>query len=203
MAYILKNKPSKVLVDYRTFTGMDFYLQNNEVEGIKLAKTLNRIYLIHTTTNFTTTIESERIDNNVDTENYDLMVFDASFAYNYDVKSKKAIKVLTQNVHSYTDNEKEVYNNYEVIEVDYKDAFKEDAVSINKAVEFAIVDSQKFYNQFAIKDKPKKPKVSFESFKEDALQRLQKQFMNTSDSKDTVLTRKNIIEMIKDLKTIN
>ncbi|MGM9988305.1 MAG: hypothetical protein ACI35O_13905 [Bacillaceae bacterium] len=44
--------------------------------------------------------------------------------------------------------------------------------------------------------------MSFNEFKVEALKRLQKQFLGTTNTKDTVLTRKNILEMIKDLNEI-
>jgi len=44
--------------------------------------------------------------------------------------------------------------------------------------------------------------LPFEDFQQQALHRLQRQFLNTPDTKDTVLTRMNIIQMIKDLKEL-
>jgi hypothetical protein len=41
--------------------------------------------------------------------------------------------------------------------------------------------------------------MTFKEFKIKAMQKLMKQFLSIPDTKDTVLTRKNIIEMIKDL----
>lgn len=64
--------------------------------------------------------------------------------------------------------------------------------------------SKYFYYEWAIKSKtPEGNKVSVLDFKDQALQRLMRQFLDTADTKDTVLTRKNIIEMMKDLKEIN
>ncbi|KON87491.1 hypothetical protein AF332_12070 [Sporosarcina globispora] len=44
--------------------------------------------------------------------------------------------------------------------------------------------------------------ISFEEFQSKALHKLQRQFLSIPDTKDTVLTRKNIVEMIKDLKEL-
>jgi hypothetical protein len=44
-----------------------------------------------------------------------------------------------------------------------------------------------------------KSEMTFKEFKIKAMQKLMKQFLSIPDTKDTVLTRKNIIEMIKDL----
>ena len=51
--------------------------------------------------------------------------------------------------------------------------------------------------------KSESSKMTFADFKKEALERLQQQFLATDNTKDTVMTRKNIIEMIKDLQTIN
>ncbi len=54
----------------------------------------------------------------------------------------------------------------------------------------------------AILDKSPLEDISFDQFRDSALQSLQKQFLDTSASKDTVMTRKNLLEMIKDLKSM-
>lgn len=51
-----------------------------------------------------------------------------------------------------------------------------------------------------IKEAPKP--LPFEDFQQQALHRLQRQFLNTPDNHNTVLTRMNIIQMIKDLKEL-
>lgn len=81
-----------------------------------------------------------------------------------------------------------------------------------KKVEIKIVETQYKQNEtlFGLKDGRllhaytcESSKISFADFKEEALERLQLQFLGTDNTKDTVMTRKNIIEMINDLKTIN
>lgn len=202
-AYILEHKPKTVSMDRFTYWNMQDHLRDNKPEGSEVVINESYINIKHLKNDTQTIISRDDITDDNKTENYDLIVFRQLWTLEKRIKSKKAIKVITENLHSYTDREKEMYSDYEVIEVDYKDALKENAISIDKVIEFAMEDSDSFYRQFAIKDKPKKVKVNFDQFKEEALQRLQAQFMNTNDSKDTVLTRKNIIEMIKDLKEIN
>ena len=70
MAYILENKPRKVLFDTRTFMGMESYLKNNELEDVEVVRSLNHIQIKHLSVNSTTTIEKEYISRNTFTENY-------------------------------------------------------------------------------------------------------------------------------------
>lgn len=200
-AYILEHKPKTVSMDSFTYWNMQDHLRDNKLADSQVVINESYINVKHLKDDTQTIISRDDITNDNKTENYELIVFRNLWTLENKIKSKKAIKVITENISSYSD--REMYSGYEVIEVDYKDALKENAISIDKVVEFAMEDSDSFYRQFAIKDKPKKVKVNFDQFKEEALQRLQAQFMNTNDSKDTVLTRKNIIEMIKDLKEIN
>jgi hypothetical protein len=93
------------------------------------------------------------------------------------------------------------YNDFDKIIVDHKMMLKEDITNLDSVL-FSAINSKNFYREYAILDKPKENEISFSDFQQKALQSLQKQFLNTRDSHDTVLTRKNIIEMIKDLKQL-
>ena len=98
--------------------------------------------------------------------------------------------------------EKKIPNHYDrKIIVDYKTAFENKCYTIDYIIEQAR-ENLNFYKEFAIKDNPNRV-LAFDNFRELAIQKLQYQFLKTTDTKDTVLTRKNIIEMIKDLKSIS
>lgn len=74
--------------------------------------------------------------------------------------------------------------------------------NIHKLVEDSSRYTKGFYRDMAILDKSPLEDISFDQFRDSALQSLQKQFLDTSASKDTVMTRKNLLEMIKDLKSM-
>lgn len=75
---------------------------------------------------------------------------------------------------------------------------------LQNVVDVALKDSNGFYDNYAILDKnhEEEQKMYFHEFQDKALQSLQKQFLDTEVSKDTVMTRKNLLEMIKDLNQL-
>lgn len=69
----------------------------------------------------------------------------------------------------------------------------------------SIAANDSYFNEWAILNKIPRDSDCRETiidFKKEASEKLMKQFLSTPDTKDTVLTRKNIIEMLKDLKQI-
>jgi hypothetical protein len=92
-------------------------------------------------------------------------------------------------------------HNCKVVEADIYDLLEEGYY--DKGMVRKLPTSKSFYEQWAILNKiPKREKVTVGDFKEEASKKLMNQFLDTPDTKDTVLTRKNIIEMLKDLKQI-
>jgi hypothetical protein len=111
---------------------------------------------------------------------------------------QETISLTTLNNHN-----NRIQNNYhsKVIEVDGFELLANGQLVGKNAKD--MLEYGNFYNEFAIKSNPKnKDEISFTDFKYKAMQKLMNQFLKTPDSKDTVLTRKNIIEMIKDLESI-
>lgn len=88
-----------------------------------------------------------------------------------------------------------------VIDVDIFAAVREGIID-EKFVRDNMAQPQ-FLNEYAILCKKSEYDISFHEFQAQALKRLQRQFLMTRDSHDTVLTRKNIMEMIKDLKQLS
>lgn len=199
--YILENKPSRVLVNGLAY-GLETLVEsfkrmtleyNYEIEHrhFEITITFNgtgkKIYI-----NYGSTSSSEVYDLTVNYNEYD--------AYRFKDVKGKYILATTLNVHeSKRYIEKSVFD--KVLNVDYKEALKENALDVDTIIESA--QGTRFYEQYALLDKKPSDEMSFNTFKEKALQKLQKQFLSIPDSKDTVLTRKNIIEMIKDLQQLN
>lgn len=114
------------------------------------------------------------------------------------ITSNTTLYVNRDNIHDRTD-----FTGYDSKSVvDIKETIANGQISLETLVDIISESGKSFYREYAILNEPKETKVKFNSFKELALQKLQKQFLDTSDTKDTVLTRKNIIEMIKDLQSI-
>jgi hypothetical protein len=111
---------------------------------------------------------------------------------------QETISLTTLNNHT-----NKIQNNYlsKVIEVDGFELLANGQLTSKNAKD--MLEYGDFYNEFAIKSSStNKDEISFLDFKHKAMQKLMNQFLKTPDSKDTVLTRKNIIEMIKDLGSI-
>jgi len=160
-------------------------LLENKLIKIKFTQS-NRVIELHT-------LSSSQIE----LEDYDLVV-GASYEK---IKCKKHIVPKTRNIHEkYIEKYSDEYLFHTV---DYKAAMAENALDIERLIQDNINDTESFYREYALKDKYIKKEMDFRDFTKEALKRLQNQFLNIADSKDTVLTRKNIIEMIKDLKEMS
>ena len=134
-------------------------------------------------------------------ENYDLVI-----GHTYkEIECKKHIISTTTNKYtgSYFLSDLES-RKYQILTVDYREAISVGAINNESVVQSALQNnSNSFYREYALNDKVSEEVMEFDEFTEAALLRLQKQFLSTSDTKDTVLTRKNIIEMIKDIKEMS
>ncbi len=107
-----------------------------------------------------------------------------------------------KSITSITKNNFEVKSRFEDkrIVVDYKRMLKANPSNVD-LVDDSFYDNEQFLDEFAILNK-KEESLTFIDFRKKAMKKLMKQFLLTPDTKDTVLTRKNIIEMIKDLNGI-
>lgn len=204
--YIVENKPKRVLYnDYMEIRQLLAYFEELKSEygfKVKLNNSLRSIDLHFPKTDMEITIQE-----NCYYDKYDLLISESNVVQkaNGELGDIRSINAETKftikrgNIHNQKD-----FSGYDFTStVDYKKGISEGQLKINKIIEFSQSDENSFYEEYAILDKPKEDAMTFESFKSRALQKLQKQFLNTPDTKDTVLTRKNIIEMIKDLKTIS
>lgn len=103
----------------------------------------------------------------------------------------KTISFVTTN--NYDKHLESNYKEYKVFNIDYRDLMDESILHIDTLISSA--RGKYFYKEYAIKDN--EPEIELDDFKYKALQRLQKQFLDTADTKDTVLTRKNLLDMIR------
>ncbi|RYI30455.1 hypothetical protein EVU96_08565 [Bacillus infantis] len=200
--YILKHKPKSVLLDcssYQAETVINYITELGE--NITLNKHVNTYYSIEfNDSQHRTDIRIEDYSFRDTREEY----FDLHISYGifFKVPSEKFyekyIKVTTKNINQFDKSELDQFDVKS--HVDHRMMLKEDLSTLDAVLNRATSDW--FYREYALLDKKPKENMSFPEFQNEALARLQKQFLNTSDSKDTVLTRKNIIEMIKDLKEL-
>ena len=201
--YILEKKPEKVLLyghsfDYR---GLKDCIEASSEDYH--AKIMNEIETKELLLQFEKTGQAIRISitaNVSELEAVDMVIIHES-NYMDDLKylnenSKKLFVIGKGNIH---DKQFGEYDGTSI--VDYKTHVNEDITALDVLLD-AVTKGDNFYNEYAILNKPKENVMSFGDFRKQALQKLQNQFLKTSDTKDTVLTRKNIIEMIKDLHAI-
>lgn len=206
--YILENKPEKVLCpkyDDRT----EFYDLRHKLYELK------NEYNFNVDTNFeygTTVIKfaGNQITLYEDSDmekHYDLYICKSDILLKpgelreitgKPSTSNTTLYVNRGNIHNRTD-----FTGYDSKSVvDIKKTIANGQISLEALVDVISESGNSFYREYAILSEPKETKIKFNNFRELALQKLQKQFLNTADTKDTVLTRKNIIEMIKDLSSI-
>ncbi|PAD70537.1 hypothetical protein CHH83_01680 [Bacillus sp. 7586-K] len=197
--YIVEKKPSKVLLagdrcDYRSLKEhldllkdeYDYVIEVTNLEDFKIIFNKTGQQLIVSIENFPK-----------DNVKYDLIISKDCYFYQFKKENfETLISSFTKNIYK-IDLSK--YQDFKIINVDHKILVKENPKSIDAILESALTNGQEFYREYAILDKPKKEYISNDEFRHKALQSLQKQFLSIGETKDTVLTRKNIIEMIKDL----
>lgn len=197
--YIIEHKPSYVLWDtypFASYVDVKEHLQMLQKEFNFSFEPINREdYKLH----FLTTgkeVQVKRLGlSNTRKEYCDLLIVDLNrYQKHQEIEYNRLIKVGTKNTY----DEKYKAN---TIVVDYKRAVKGGLLNLGALVELLLdVDNHaSFYRDYALLDKPKGNNMSFDNFATQSLQKLQKQFLNTADTKDTVLTRKTILDMIKDL----
>lgn len=202
--YIAKNKPKRVLI-------ADKYKAKEIFEALKKEAELTKDF----------TISKDPVSGNMQIEEFDItfVVHESPWitrpiGFNVDL----AIVFDIRDISEYVDAEHTIYtctvninNEYfttsrfgRIIVVDYKDFLKEnfDQQYLNNVIEMAREHNNSFYNEYSIKDKPKKKKIEFTDFQHQAMQSLMEQFLKTGNASNTVMTRMNIMSMIKDLKEI-
>lgn len=197
--YILENKPKKVVYLGHSFGSIESELINLTFEYNFSLQRLNRgdFKLTFNSSGKEIMIEVSHKEDNLSGKRVNLLIDDFKYidADLKDVRYDKYIKIITNNVNNISTNSSLKY-----ITVDYKRALKSEAISFELVLDYLLNNRiEAFYREMAISDKPKKGAMSFTDFAQQALQKLQKQFLDIPNTKDTVLTRKNIIEMIKDL----
>ncbi|WJV20842.1 hypothetical protein QU593_10530 [Rossellomorea marisflavi] len=128
----------------------------------------------------------------------DLILFNDYF---HDTFSGSGVPYVFMTTKNNSDSELQKQHKCRVIEVDIYDLLGEGYYSKDMARK--LPNNKAFYQKWGILSSiPKREKVTVVDFKEEASKKLMNQFLDTPDTKDTVLTRKNIIEMLKDLKQI-
>lgn len=193
--YILENKPNNVLLygmkhQYKTLIKYIESLQEEFSFEID-SKNLEDFTITFTQTDKKVEIIiNDEIRGNL---KYDLVINTDDFFKVEEDKYNKYILVTTRNAHDLKG-----YEDYQIINVDHRVMIKENINFLDTIIN-AARNNKRFFSEYAILDKPKNEDLSFIEFKYKALQKLQKQFLSIDNTKDTVLTRKNIIEMIKDL----
>lgn len=196
--YILENKPNKV-----AYFGYDVPCIKSELENLTYEynfsiEDLNKedFKLIFKSTGEEIFFETVS-ENTLTGKRVNLLIDDCSSReINLNnIQYDKYIKLLTKNVNNILTT-----NALKHITVDYKRALKSEAISFDLVIDYLLngkIDS--FYREMALLDKPQEYQMSFTTFAQQALQKLQKQFLDIPSTNDTVLTRKNLIEMIKDI----
>jgi hypothetical protein len=195
---LLKNKPSNVL-----YVGFDLIEIGNKInEILRLDEyTANTIKSLRTIKNeikisFRDGSEVFITKDGSILDCVDYVFYDSYHRPEKETKEKYVVMMTKNN------GKKQLQQNYDckISEVDifnlvecglYDNSFAREHISDNR-----------FLDEWAIKSKKPNEDISFKEFKEKAQQRLQNQFLTIGDSKDTVLTRKNLIEMMKDLDSI-
>ncbi|MEI2465087.1 hypothetical protein [Niallia taxi] len=189
------------------FGRFDFRSLINAFEGLKEQYNFTIELTIENKLNRISVKESNRAIDLFLLENKDkdLMYYDLIVGHTYGkIECKKHIVALTVNNHesSYKISTLEL-EDYNTHTVDYRVAMQEGVIKAEQLIHSALNNQKDFYREYALNDKYIEEKMEFREFTSAALLRLQKQFLSTSDTKDTVLTRKNIIEMIKDIKEMS
>lgn len=206
LAYlILENKPNKVLIKSYAFDPLAklnekfeelFKIEPTyklEISNYKFTKQYIRILFKNNT-------EIEIVGN--DDKDADLVVYDEREP-EWDYRKNKSvhnnfISMITKNN---ANGRLQEFYDCKIIESDIFDLVEEglyDSTIVRKL----LLEPKSFYRERAILSKEEQDTMDFGEFQGKALQKLMKQFLSIPDTKDTVLTRKNIIEMIKDLKQL-
>lgn len=210
--YILEKKPKKVLCIGSENYGVRNLLEDNTLDNFHYTYQYNR-------DTETIDIKFENTDDHIQIHNkykrgieYDLIITSRKSDYvNRGLLNLQMINYLTYGCKvKFFINNGNTTKTYEDMTlyddtsyVDYKKALEVNQLDAARVIEASRYDDETFYNYYAILDEPKNETLDFEEFKSIAIGKLQTQFLDTADTKDTVLTRKNIIEMIKDLQSIN
>jgi hypothetical protein len=227
MAKIIEKKPSTVL--FCSNIGLK-YLKYKLDEMVKLCNLkLDDYILLNThkmkityldgneTNIYTSSIQSniEMIPNEID-----WIVFDKTLPYKMDYQSKQVVSLL--NINNYDHKLQRLCPNSKIIEVDSTMALKEGLLSekwIKKTKDDIENENDltNYYDELELLSPPLDnlvyppntrkydiynsiPVESHNKFLVDTLINLQNEYDNISCSKDTVLTRKNLLDMIMDLQ---
>ncbi|MCA1027078.1 hypothetical protein LCM23_13330 [Cytobacillus kochii] len=186
--YILENKPKTVL-----FSNMK-HQYNSLIDTFKWLQNFYKFEIVGNALIFKDeVVRLHTPDIKSEGKVYDLYVVEKE-SYLEPSDYKRKITVSTKNVSELKRNPSVKY-----IDVDYKMAIENGALKMQTVVD-CLLDSSRdhFYNSLAILDKPTF-NMSLESFSKVAIQRLQKQYLDIQDRNDTVLTRKDLLAMIREL----
>ncbi|TYS56318.1 hypothetical protein FZC83_01745 [Rossellomorea marisflavi] len=130
--------------------------------------------------------------------NVDYVFFDNIFDEKLSYIGSQYVLVTTQNNHN---KNLQHAHRCKVIDVDIFDLVVDKIYGKDFVRE--VMSNESFFKEWGILNEFKsRDSLSVNDFKEEASRKLMKQFLDTPYTKDTVLTRKNIIEMLKDLKQI-
>lgn len=199
--YIVEHKPSVIAYHGYNQTGIEFALENlMKYENFTIEdRSFEGFKIVFKNTGRDLTFQSLSENQLRGRKDIDLLI-DGGEYRELDfagIEFKKYIKLTTKNAYSL----KEIANSYKIT-VDYKRMIKENPDVVETVVK-AAYNNARFFDEYDLLAKKPKGELTFLEFSNKALLKLQKQFLETPDTKDTVLTRKNIIEMIKDLRELN
>lgn len=197
--YILKHKPKTVGCSPLIFRSLEKALFKM-IDAFVSVRIMGNIIEVNHKTGHTSYVYNEQSSG----RQYDLAVIDRITTTLVKDLAENCIVLMSENVNSSSFSyvlESLPKEKTKIINVDDKRAFKENAIFPENVINCILnVGLKQYYREFGILEKTKE--LSFSEFKKDALQSLQKQFLETPASKDTVMTRKTIMDMIKDIREL-
>jgi hypothetical protein len=131
----------------------------------------------------------------------DLIVYDDCYPFDTGYVADKIICSITEN--NYDKHLQQKFSDFYISETDYRDALRNNLIS-NEIIERLKEDNkEKFLKEFAILDSLYEINLNnLELFATKTIKDLINEYEKIPKANNTILTRKNIIEMIKDLKQL-
>lgn len=148
------------------------------------------------------------------TDSYDLIVFDGILPFKMDCIAKQVISMVT--INNYDKKLQRLYPYNRIYEYDYKYGIEQQL--LDKNMMDKMQDNPKFYDEFAILSKPDSALIDnqysdrynevFSAYKVDgsnkflmeSLAKLELEYDKVPQTKDTVLTRQNLMSMILQIR---
>lgn len=222
--YILEKKPNKVVVigDIRQLgIHMKQLLERDEnfkslVKNWTISRSENKIELAYFNGWNTKIKQVSKSGTNTEGnvkhylrgERVDLFVFEGQIptekTYSEIKNGFNAKVVCSVTMNNYNGSIEGICASKHLIQADYRAGLENNVYTQKEIDKFRSERRKEFYDQFAILDNhcENKEEMPFNDFKAEAERSLQKQFLDTPATKDTVLTRMNIIKMLKELQSM-